>query len=266
VVGSHHRPTGHALAAGLDPGLLLAEFFGRAAGYCKGLAGKHQVSSLQHGFLGANGVVGGGIPIAIGAALAQRMQATGGVTVAYFGDGATNTGAFHESLNLAAVWDLPVVFICENNGYAFSTRQQDHQRVHNISDRASAYGIPGATAHGNDIEIVRTAACAAIARARSGAGPTLCEFKTYRIYGQYDADDSLSYRSQDEVENWKRRCPIEAYRARLKARKELTDDAFEALRSNVEKELARAEDTARCSALLSPLQAARYVYADSNVR
>jgi len=266
LVGSHHRPTGHALAAGLDPGLLLAEFFGRAAGYCKGLAGKHQVSALQHGFLGANGVVGGGIPIAVGAALAQRMQATGGVTVAYFGDGATNTGAFHESLNLAAVWNLPVVFVCENNGYAFSTRQQQHQRVDNVSDRANAYGMPGTTADGNDIEMVRTVVRAAIARARASAGPTLCEFKTYRIYGQYDADDTLSYRSRHEVENWKRRCPIEAYRTRLRARKELTDDAFAALRSSVEAELARSEDAARRSALLSPSQAARYVYADSDVR
>lgn len=266
VVSSHHRPTGHALAAGLDPGLLLAEFFGRAAGYCKGLAGKHQVSSLQHGFLGANGVVGGGIAIAVGAALAQQMQATGGVSVAYFGDGATNTGAFHESLNLAAVWNLPAVFICENNGYAFSTRQQDHQRIHNISDRASAYGIPGATADGNDIETVRTTVCAAIARARAGTGPTLCEFKTYRVYGQYDADDTLSYRSKDEVENWKRRCPIEAYRARLKAQKKLTDDDFAALRSSVEAELARAENMARRSAFLSSAQAARYVYADSELR
>jgi acetoin:2,6-dichlorophenolindophenol oxidoreductase subunit alpha len=181
VVGSHHRPTGHALAAGLDPGLLLAELLGRAAGYCKGIAGKHQLSSLRHGFLGANGVVGGGIPIAVGAALAQRMQGTGGVAVAYFGDGATNTGAFHESLNLAAVWSLPVLFICENNGYAFSTRQQDHQRIRNISDRAGAYGMPGATADGNDLEMVRTAVRAAIARARAGAGPTLLDFKTYRV-------------------------------------------------------------------------------------
>jgi len=107
IVSSHHRPTGHALAAGLDPGLLLAELLGRSAGYCKGMAGKHQVSALAHGFLGANGVVGGGIPLAIGAALAQHMQGTDRATVAYFGDGATNTGAFHESVNLAAVWNLP---------------------------------------------------------------------------------------------------------------------------------------------------------------
>lgn len=266
VVSSHHRPTGHALASGLDPGLLLAEFFGRVAGYCKGLAGKHQISSLQHGFLGANGVVGGGIPIAIGAALAQRMQATSGVTVAYFGDGATNTGAFHESLNLAAVWDLPVIFICENNGYAFSTRQQDHQRVRNTCDRASAYGIPGATADGNDIEAVRAAACVAISRARAGMGPTLLDFKTYRVYGQYDADDSLSYRSHEEIENWKRRCPIEMYRARLKARKELTDATLAALRMDVEAELVHAEEKARRSAVLAPSQPARYVYADSKIR
>ena len=266
IVASHHRPTGHALAAGLDPGLLLAEFLGLAAGYCKGLAGKHQVSSLRHGFLGANGIVGGGIPLAVGAALAQQMQGTGGVTVAYFGDGATNTGAFHESLNLAAVWNLPVLFICENNGYAFSTRQQDHQRVRDVSDRASAYGMPGATADGNDLEAIRTAIRPAIARARASAGPTLFDFKTYRLYGQYDADDTMSYRSREEVEAWKRRCPIDGYSARLKARNELTDAAFVALHRDVDAELARAEATARASARLAPPEAARYVYAESNVR
>lgn len=266
IVSSHHRPTGHALAAGLDPGLLLAEFLGRAVGYCKGMAGKHQVSSLRHGFLGANGVVGGGIPIAIGAALAQRMRGTNNVTVAYFGDGATNTGAFHEFLNLAAVWNLPVLFICENNGYAFSTRQQDHQRVRDVSDRASAYGMPGTAADGNDLEAVRTAVRPAIVRARSGAGPTLFDFKTYRVYGQYDADDTLAYRSQAEVDSWKRRCPIEGYSARLQSRQELTDAAFAALRRDVEAELAAAEDTARASALLAPSEAARFVYAGSEVR
>lgn len=266
VVASHHRPTGHALAAGLDPGLLLAELLGRAPGYCKGLAGKHQVSSLRNGFLGANGVVGGGIPLAIGAALAQRMQRNGGVTVAYFGDGATNTGAFHESLNLAAVWNLPVLFVCENNGYAFSTRQQDHQRVRDISDRASAYGMPGASADGNDLEAIRSAIRPAITRARSGAGPTLFDFKTYRLYGQYDADDTMSYRSQEEVEAWKRRCPIEAYSARLKARKELTDAAFAALCRDIDATLARAEAAALASAQLAPAEATRYVYAESNVR
>lgn len=266
VVSSHHRPTGHALAAGLDPGLLLAELLGRAAGYCKGMAGKHQVSSLRHGFLGANGVVGGGIPIAVGAALAQRMQGRDGVTVAYFGDGATNTGAFHESLNLAAVWNLPVLFICENNGYAFSTRQEDHQRVRDISDRASAYGMPGTTADGNDIDAVRAAIRPAVTRARSGAGPTLFDFKTYRVYGQYDADDTLAYRSQEEVDSWKRRCPIEGYCARLKSRDELSEVALTALRRDVDAELGRAEALARASTFLSPSEAARYVYAGSEAR
>jgi acetoin:2,6-dichlorophenolindophenol oxidoreductase subunit alpha len=266
MVSSHHRPTGHALAAGLDPGLLMAELLGRSKGYCKGMAGKHQVSSLKHGFLGANGVVGGGIPLAIGAALAQQMQKTGGVTVAYFGDGATNTGAFHESLNLAAVWNLPVLFICENNGYAFSTRQQDHQRVHDISDRAAAYGMPGEHGDGNDIEAVRDAVRAAVARARTGEGPTLFDFKTYRLYGQYDADDSLSYRSQEEIDSWKQRCPVVGYRRLLTDRAELTDDAFDALSRDVETIVARAEQEARTAPRTRPSEAARYVYAESSVR
>ncbi len=212
LVASHHRPTGHALAAGLDPGRLMAELLGRVGGYCRGKAGKHQVSSLQHGFLGANGVVGGGIPIAVGAALSQRMRRSGGVTVAYFGDGATNAGAFHEALNLAAVWSLPVLFVCENNGYAFSMRQQDHQRVKDIAERAASYGMPGAIVDGNDIDAVRAALGEALLRARAGEGPTLLDMKTYRWHGQYDADDSLSYRTREEIEAWKRRCPIAGYR------------------------------------------------------
>lgn len=266
VVSSHHRPTGHALAAGLDAGLLLAEFLGRSAGYCKGMAGKHQVSALAHGFLGANGVVGGGIPLAIGAALAQQMRGTQCVAVAYFGDGATNTGAFHESINLAAVWNLPVLFICENNGYAFSTRQQDHQRVENISDRAAAYGIVGDAVDGNDIEAVRTAVRPALARARSGGGPTLFDFKTYRLYGQYDADDSLTYRSQQEIDSWKQRCPIEAYRKQLTVRGELADSDFEVLSSEVDEILARAEEEARASLPLPASEMSRFVYAESRVR
>jgi pyruvate dehydrogenase E1 component alpha subunit len=262
LVSSHHRPTGHALAAGLEPGFLLAELLGRSAGYCKGMAGKHQVSSLAHGFLGANGVVGGGIPLAIGAALAQHMQRTDRVTVAYFGDGATNTGAFHESVNLAAVWNLPVLFICENNGYAFSTRQQDHQRVKNISDRAAAYGIVGESVDGNDIEAVQAAVHPALARARGAGGPTLFDFKTYRLYGQYDADDSLSYRSQQEIDSWKERCPIESYRKRLHARRELTDGDFALLSDEANNILARAEEEARTSAPLPASDMTRFVYAN----
>jgi TPP-dependent pyruvate/acetoin dehydrogenase alpha subunit len=240
MVASHHRPTGHALAAGLDPGRLMAELVGRSGGYCRGKAGKHQVSALAHGFLGANGVVGGGIPIAVGAALSQRLRRGGAATIAYFGDGATNTGAFHEALNLAAVWSLPVVFACENNGYAFSSRQQDHQRVKDIAERAAGYGMPGAVVDGNDIEAVREAARTALARARAGEGPTLLDLKTYRWHGQYDADDSLSYRTQDEIDAWKRRCPVEGYRRRLEQRGELATDGFAALAAAVESVLDRA--------------------------
>jgi len=200
LLPGHTSPyVGQEAMAGLDPARLLAEFLGREGGYCRGKAGKHQVSSMEHGFLGANGVVGGGIPLAVGAALGLAMRKTNNVAVAYFGDGATNTGAFHESLNLAAVWALPVLFVCENNGYAFSTRQQDHQRVEHIADRAASYGMPGQVIDGNDLVAVRAAVRPAVARARAGEGPTLLDMKTYRWYGQYDADDSLSYRSQDEI-------------------------------------------------------------------
>jgi TPP-dependent pyruvate/acetoin dehydrogenase alpha subunit len=267
VVASHHRPTGHALAAGLEPARLLAELMGREGGYCRGRAGKHQVSSLEHGFLGANGVVGGGIPIAVGAALGLKMRGTDRVAVAYFGDGATNTGAFHEALNLAAVWTLPVLFVCENNGYAFSTRQQDHQRIRDIAERAAAYGMPGAIADGNDIDAVRAAVRPAIAQARAGSGPTLLDLKTNRWYGQYDADDSLAYRSQAEIESYKAHCPIETLRARLAARGTLRTEAFASLEREVETRIARAVEWALASPFsLSSEQEDRHVYAASDVR
>jgi acetoin:2,6-dichlorophenolindophenol oxidoreductase subunit alpha len=266
IVSSHHRPTGHALAAGLEPARLLAELLGRSGGYCRGMAGKHQVSSLAHGFLGANGVVGGGMPLAVGAALALQLQGKKSVAVAYFGDGATNTGAFHETLNLAAVWNLAVLFVCENNGYAFSTRQQDHQRIRDISDRAAAYGMPGEAVDGNDLDAVRQAVAPAIARARSGAGPTLFDMKTYRWYGQYDADDSLSYRAQEEIDRWKERCPIAGYRKRLEAQGALSAGDFNAINREVEVVVARAVEEALASPPLPPAQAARLVYADSDVR
>jgi len=257
TVSSHHRPTGHALAAGVAPALLLAELCGRVAGPCRGMAGKHQVSSLAHGFLGANGVVGGGMPLAVGAALASRLQKKTGVAVAYFGDGATNTGAFHEALNLAAVWKLPVLFVCENNGYAFSTKQEAHQLIRDISDRGAAYGMPGAAVDGNDLDAVREAVRPAIARARAGGGPTLFDMKTYRWYGQYDADDSLSYRSQAEIDGWKERCPIEAYRRRLA----LAPDRFAALSAEADAAVAAAVKEALASPPVDAALAAKLVYA-----
>jgi TPP-dependent pyruvate/acetoin dehydrogenase alpha subunit len=159
-----------------------------------------------------------------------------------------------------------VLFVCENNGYAFSTRQQDHQRVCNITDRAAAYAMPGQVTDGNDIDLIRAAIRPAVARARAGEGPTLFDFKTYRWYGQYDADDSLSYRSQEEIDSWKQRCPIEGYRKRLTARGELTDDAFAALSRDVVSAIARAEAKARGSSRTLPSEAARYVYAESSAR
>jgi pyruvate dehydrogenase E1 component alpha subunit len=266
LVASHHRPTGHALAAGLDPGKLMAELLGRVGGYCRGKAGKHQVSALEHGFLGANGVVGGGLPLAVGAALSQKLRRTTGVTIAYFGDGASNTGAFHESLNLAAVWRLPVLFVCENNGYAFSTRQQDHQLVAHIADRAAAYGMPGAIADGNDIEAVREAVRPAAHRARSGEGPTLLDLKTYRWYGQHDGDDTLAYRTAAEIEFWKKRCPIETYRGRLVAAGKLTSAGFAAMNDEIDAAIERAAAWAVASPPSPASDATQHVYAASAVR
>ncbi|HZT51969.1 MAG TPA: thiamine pyrophosphate-dependent enzyme, partial [Stellaceae bacterium] len=157
-------------------------------------------------------------------------------------------------------------FICENNGYAFSARQEDHQRVPNVSDRAAAYGMPGQVVDGNDVDAVRAAVAPAVARARQGAGPTLFDMKTYRWYGQYDADDSLAYRSQAEIDRWKERCPIETCRRRLEAARQLTPAAFDAMRREIDAALSRSVAAALASPPASPADAARLVYAASDVR
>src|SRR6185295_3923962 len=185
----------------------MAELFGKRSGVAGGYGGSMHLLDVDRHFLGGWGIVGGHLPIAVGAALALDYQDAPGAVLCQFGDGATNTGAFHEALNLAAVWSLPVIFLCENNGYAFSTRQQDHQRIKDIADRAAAYGMPGAVVDGNDIDAVRDSVRPALRRARAGEGPSLIDAKTYRWYGQYSAEDSLSYRTQEEIDSWKRRCP-----------------------------------------------------------
>ncbi len=215
VIVSTHRPHGHALAKGLEPKQLLAEILGKRNGYCRGSGGSMHVGDISRGMLPALAIVGAGIPVAAGVALSFKMKKQPLVAVSFFGDGATNEGAFHEGLNLAAVWKLPVVFVCENNLYGVSTRISSTALPENLSDRAASYGIPGCTVDGNDVEKVCAVARDAVSRARNGGGPTLIECKTYRHWG-HSRTDPAAYRPRDEVDTWLARDPLKIIRERLK--------------------------------------------------
>jgi pyruvate dehydrogenase E1 component alpha subunit len=228
-ITSTHRGHGHILAKGGDLERFMAEVYGRSTGYSGGKGGSMHIADLDLGILGANGIVGGGIPIAAGAACSARMAGSDRVAVSFFGDGASDIGAFHETLNLASVWDLPVVFVCENNGYADFIATHEHQRVENIADRASAYGMPGEWFDGNDVLAVHDAAVRAVERARSGAGPTLLEAKTYRWRGHYEGDPQ-PYRTNEEVDVWRARDPIPAFAAFLERNGIQTPEQAEAVR------------------------------------
>ncbi|MBI2864812.1 MAG: thiamine pyrophosphate-dependent dehydrogenase E1 component subunit alpha [Chloroflexi bacterium] len=213
-VSSTHRGHGHLIAKGGDLDKMMAELFAKSTGYCKGKGGSMHIASLGVGILGANGIVGAGLPIAVGAGFAAKYRKSDAVAVAFFGDGASNQGTFHEAVNLAAVLKAPVIFVCENNGYAVSTSQARHQTIVDVADRARAYGIPGAIVDGNDVFAVYKAAREAIGRARVGLGPSLVECKTYRHYG-HSIGDPGRYRTQEEVDAWKLKDPIPRLRDRL---------------------------------------------------
>jgi pyruvate dehydrogenase E1 component alpha subunit len=206
-ITSTHRGHGHCIAKGVDVGAMAAELMGRRTGICKGKGGSMHVADVSKGMLGANGIVGGGIPLACGAGLTAKVHGTDAVTVCFFGDGASNQGTFHESLNLAAIWKLPVVFVCENNGYAEATTFDYHCSVKDVAARAHGYDIPGVVVDGLDPLAMFAAAGEAIARARRGDGPTLIEAKTYRFYG-HEEGDAATYRTADEVELHRARDPL----------------------------------------------------------
>ncbi|MEO5834672.1 MAG: thiamine pyrophosphate-dependent dehydrogenase E1 component subunit alpha [Nakamurella sp.] len=213
---STHRGHGHCIAAGADLDRMMAELLAKETGYCRGRGGSMHIADVSTGNLGANGIVGGGIPIAAGAALGLRMQGKDAVVVSFFGDGATNEGAFHEGVNLAAVWDLPVVFVCENNKYGMSMSTEFSTRLTSLADRAAGYGIPGVSVDGNDVQAVYDVATEAVARARSGGGPTLIEAVTYRWKGHSKSDKNL-YRTREEIEEWREKDPIAAFLAKVTA-------------------------------------------------
>jgi pyruvate dehydrogenase E1 component alpha subunit len=213
-ITSTHRAHGHGIAKGSDPGALMAELYGKATGVCKGKGGSMHVADLSVGFFGANPIVGAGSPQACGLALAAKVKRTGSVAVCFFGDGAFNQGSCHEALNEAAIWKLPVVFVCENNLYAQSTPIEYGAKAKNVADRASAYGMPGVTVDGMDFFAVYEAAKEALDRARTGEGPTLLEAKTYRFYGHFEGD-AMKYRSKEEEQVHHARDPLANFRKKV---------------------------------------------------
>lgn len=213
---STHRGHGHCIAKGADIRRMFAELMARETGYCKGKGGSMHIADLSNGMLGANGIVGGGLPIAVGAALGVRQKGSDQVTVCFFGDGASNEGSFHEALNLASIWSLPVIFVCENNQYGISTPVSRSMNIKNISIRAKAYGMKGITLDGNKIDTIYSHMSEIVELVRQGGGPVLVEMKTYRMSGHYFGDNE-NYRSKDEVAGWKKKDPI-LYAQRLMQR------------------------------------------------
>ncbi len=213
-ITSTHRGHGHCIAKGVDPKEMMAELYGKAPGACKGKGGSMHIADVTKGMLGANGIVGAGGPLACGSALMAKVKGTDQITVCFFGDGASEQGTMHESMNLASIWKLPVVFVCENNGYAQTTPSAYHCAVQDIADRASSYDMPGFAIDGTDVFAVHEAAGEAIARARRGEGPSLMEAKAFRYYGHFQGDN-LSYFTEEERARNLARDPIETFKKRV---------------------------------------------------
>jgi pyruvate dehydrogenase E1 component alpha subunit len=237
---------------------MMAELFGKATGTCKGKGGSMHIADMDKGMLGANGIVGGGPPLACGSGLTAKVKKTDQVTICFFGDGASEQGTLHESLNLASIWKLPVVFVAENNGYAESTPASYHCSVENIADRAAAYNMPGVTVDGNDIFAVYEAAREAITRARAGKGPTLLECKTYRFYGHYEGDQQTYKVAADQEKYQKERDPIKLFRDNVLSRKLVSEAELKAIDDRVTGQI----DNAAKFAEESPFPDVRETYTD----
>jgi TPP-dependent pyruvate/acetoin dehydrogenase alpha subunit len=259
-ITSTHRGHGHAIAKGADLGKMMAELLGRADGYCRGKGGSMHIADFAIGMLGANGIVGGGLGIAGGAALSAQLRQTGQVTVCFFGEGALNQGAFLEVGNLAAIWQLPLVLMCENNHYAMSARDSDMIAVAELERRAEAFGFPGSTVDGMDVLAVHAATEEAVARARSGAGPSLVVATCYRFEGHFSGDPAR-YRSKEEVDAWRERDPIVLHRRRLVEEGAVTEEQVDALAEKAERRVVEALEFARASPLPDPESAWEDVYA-----
>jgi pyruvate dehydrogenase E1 component alpha subunit len=262
VVTSTHRGHGHCIAKGVDVAAMMAELFGRATGTCRGKGGSMHIADVDKGMLGANGIVGAGIPLATGAALTAKTRRTGGVAVAFFGDGATNQGQFHESLNLASIWKLPVVYVVENNGFGEFTPTSYVVPVKDIALRAQSYAMRSDIADGMDFFDVYEKAGRAIAAARSGAGPTLLECKTYRFMGHY-VGDSLVYRPKREAEDWiQNRDPLQILESKLVEAGLAAAGDLREVDGEVERELRAAVEAAEAAPLPALADITRDVYVE----
>jgi pyruvate dehydrogenase E1 component alpha subunit len=260
AITSTHRGHGHCIGKGADLTRMMAELLAKETGYCRGRGGSMHLADVATGNLGANGIVAGGIPIAAGAALAYRLRGEDRVVACFFGDGATNEGAFHEAVNLAAIWKLPVVFICENNKYGMSFSTEKSMAVENVADRASAYGIPGVTVDGNDVEAVYDAVQTAVDRARAGEGPTLVENLTYRWKGHSKSDKNL-YRTREEIAEWRAKDPILRFEARIRETGVLSEDEIHAVRTRAMEQMRDAVRTANAAPDADPSDLLDAVYA-----
>jgi len=259
-VTSTHRGHGHCIAKGARLDKTMAEILGRKTGYCKGKGGSMHIADFSVGMLGATAVVGAGIPIATGAGLSIKLRGTDQIAICFFGDGASNQGTFHEGINLAAIWHLPVVFVCENNLYAMGTRQTRVMLIDNIADRAAGYGIPGVVVDGNDVLAVYEAARVAVERARQGGGPTLMECKTYRLRG-HSRFDPAAYRPKDEVNEWLRKDAIARFQAKLLEMGIITEAEVQRTVEKARNDVEEATKFALESPFPEPAEALEDVYA-----
>ncbi|MDN5709395.1 MAG: thiamine pyrophosphate-dependent dehydrogenase E1 component subunit alpha [Planococcus sp. (in: firmicutes)] len=235
-ITSTHRGHGHCIAKGAEVNRMMAELFGRTTGYCKGKGGSMHIADVEKGNLGANGIVGGGFAIATGAALTSQMKNEGYVVLCFFGDGASNEGSFHEALNLASIWKLPVVFICENNQYGMSGPAKEMMNIEDVAARAESYGIPGKVVDGNDVFDVMNGVSEAVDRARNGQGPSIVEAKTYRWKG-HSKSDAKKYRTREEEQEWRAKDPIARLRDVLIQEGLLTEDGAAEIKAAAKKEI-----------------------------
>lgn len=256
---STHRPHGHAIAKGVEPRAIMAELYGKRTGCCKGKGGSMHVGDVRVGMFPAVAIVGANAPLAAGAALAAKWLDKDRVSVCFFGEGAANEGAVHEAMNMAAIWDLPVVYVCENNLYAASTPFSKAFKIQNVADRAAAYGMPGVIVDGNDAEAVYRVAGEAIARARRREGPTLIEAKTYRLCG-HSRSDPRTYRSREEEEEWAKRDPIPRLAGRLKELGLATDETLASIEQEVQALIDDAVRFAEESPLPDPEETLQHVF------
>ncbi len=260
LIAGTHRSHGHNIAKGADTAKMMAEILGRETGYCKGRGGSMHIAAFETGSLGALAVVGSGIPLAVGAGLAFKLRGEDRVAIPFTGEGGTNTGNWHESMNMAAIWALPVVFVLENNHYAVSTNVEDMIKVKDLSQRAVAYGIPGVRVDGFDVLAVYAAATTAVERARRGGGPTLLVTECYRLEGHYAGEPEV-YRSREEVKEYWKKEPLARFRQEMATQGALTAAELDAIDLEVKQEIAAAVEFAKNSPAPDPATAMDYIYA-----